>query len=386
MQTLLESLIGTHVRFDQTGDVGLAGRLINIQEDYATIYTDTGQLIHYPFSQIKSVTANITDVPETLPLSHMTFPDTFADLLASLRKRMVKIENGEGAREGVLSYATTEHVCIVLNMKEMIYYQLEQIKNVSPVLAIKQSIKNEQNESSSPTQVKQEPVQSSDGMQQQPPVQQTSAVLANTLRLNTKTEKDKRQTIQSVRGVRSKSLQKTSQKVPTEPVRKEENSVNPPIHEDVFTHVQEPILQKTPDMISKETSAETNGDIRAEREEHQNFIKAQEMIVEQKDTVNDTNRVYQKTFTEKGNRTKPIMMLKHLKHRETSATFPVRSPEDSHQTFNPIRSEIPSAENSSSSFPSHFLQQLNRSKRKSKKRSKALFYSSQPTIFKASGS
>jgi hypothetical protein len=388
LQTLLESLIGTHVRFDQIGDVGSAGRLINVQGDYATIYTDTGQLIHYPFSQIKSVTANFTEVPETLPLSHLTFPDSFADLLASLRKRMVKIENGEGTREGVLSYATNEHVCIVLNMNQMIYYQLEQIKNVSPVLAIKQSIKNEQNESSSPTQVEQAPAQTSVVMQHNPPVQQTAAVLANTLRSNTKTEKNKRQPILNVRAVRSKSSQNILQGIPKEQIRKEKNSVQSPIHEDNVTPVQAPIFQETPGVIPEETYAETSGAIPAEKENHQNYNRAQEMIEEHKDTVKDTTRVYQKTFSEKGTRTRPIMMLKNLNHRETAATFPVRSPEDNDQESIPTRLDFPSPENTSSSSPSLFqVRPLYRSKRKAKKkRSKALVYSSQPATFKASGS
>jgi hypothetical protein len=136
MKGLLDTLAGKQIRVDQTGDSSGKGRLVNIQADYASIWRDQ-QITHYPYPQIKSVSINITETPEIVPVPDVTFPTTFADLLETLLKKKVRIEHGDGSRDGVLSAFVSDYVSLVVNTKELTFYPIVQIKNISPYYKIK---------------------------------------------------------------------------------------------------------------------------------------------------------------------------------------------------------------------------------------------------------
>ncbi|BCJ88328.1 hypothetical protein [Effusibacillus dendaii] len=142
MFKLLEKWLSHTVRFDQTGDTGVVGLLVNVQSDYATLYTQSKQLINYPFSHIKSFSSDITEHIVDESTLDETFPTNFYELLGSLKNRMVRVENGDSSKSGVLLDVNEEYIQIMLSMKEMIYYPINQIKNISPVLVYKKSTEN----------------------------------------------------------------------------------------------------------------------------------------------------------------------------------------------------------------------------------------------------
>ncbi|WP_029420856.1 hypothetical protein [Alicyclobacillus macrosporangiidus] len=137
MQHLLEPLLGKRIRVEQHNDVGLTGWLVNVQSDYASLLTADGRIVHYPFTHIKSVTTDITELPKPMDLPGITFAASFADVLAALWMQPLRIELGEGAHQGVLAQVNKDTICLVLSSTELIYYPIAQIVNVSPVYELK---------------------------------------------------------------------------------------------------------------------------------------------------------------------------------------------------------------------------------------------------------
>ncbi|WP_157067020.1 hypothetical protein [Alicyclobacillus shizuokensis] len=137
MQSLLTPLLGTRIHIEQHNDTGLTGWLVNIQPDYASVFTDDGRIVHYPFGHIKSVTTNITELPQQVNVPQIAFPESFRDVLAALWMQLVRVELGEGARQGVLVQIEDDAICLVLSSKELIYYPVFQIVNLSPVFQLK---------------------------------------------------------------------------------------------------------------------------------------------------------------------------------------------------------------------------------------------------------
>jgi hypothetical protein len=137
VQTLLESLTGTLIRLEQIGDVGVTGRLINVQQDYASVLTDSHQIIHYPFAQLKSIGTNITETSHAVPVPDVEFPPTFTELLQSLLFQLVQIEVGEGSRQGVLSSFQDNQICIIVQTKELVFYPVSQLRNIAPIYNIR---------------------------------------------------------------------------------------------------------------------------------------------------------------------------------------------------------------------------------------------------------
>jgi hypothetical protein len=152
VKTLLESLADTSIRIEQYGDIGVTGRLVNVQTDYASLYTAQQQVVHYPYAHIKSVRINVNELPKAVPIPAMAYPSTFFELLNTLVKRLVKIELGEGAQQGVLASVTEENICLILSHRHMMYYPLHQIKNISPIYKIKSDRNTNQDSSSTGSQ------------------------------------------------------------------------------------------------------------------------------------------------------------------------------------------------------------------------------------------
>jgi hypothetical protein len=140
VQTLLTPLCGTRIHIEQHNDSGLTGWLVNVQADYASVLTADGRIVHYPLAHIKSVTKNITELPQQqMDIPEIAFPESFRGILTALWMQPVRIEIGEGSRQGVLVQITEETICLVLSSKEMIYYPICQIVNLSPVFQLKRA-------------------------------------------------------------------------------------------------------------------------------------------------------------------------------------------------------------------------------------------------------
>ncbi len=136
MYSLLEPIMGKQIRVGQTGDNGDSGRLVNIQTDYASIWREQ-QITHYPYAHIKSVSTDVTECAEIVPLPDVALPTTFVKLLETLLMKMVRIENDDGSRTGVLLTVSSDNVSLVVNTKQLTYYPIFQIKNISPFYKIK---------------------------------------------------------------------------------------------------------------------------------------------------------------------------------------------------------------------------------------------------------
>lgn len=135
MQSSLEPFANKQVRIDQRGDKPLLGRLVKVQTDYATVW-DGKQLTHVPYAHIKCVSTDITENPVAVPVPVVEFVDTFTELLNTLMMQMVRIENGDGSREGVLSNISEDSISIIVATKELTLYPRGQIQNISPKFTI----------------------------------------------------------------------------------------------------------------------------------------------------------------------------------------------------------------------------------------------------------
>lgn len=133
---LLDSLSDTIIRFEQYGDEGVTGRLVNVQTDYASLFNDDQRIVHYPYDHIKSIRTNVTNTPRVVPIPKIELPGTFFELLESLILQPVTIEHGQESQTGVLSFVTDDNVCVVINTQEMMYYPLNQLKNITPVYKV----------------------------------------------------------------------------------------------------------------------------------------------------------------------------------------------------------------------------------------------------------
>lgn len=132
MKNLLESLTGTHIGLKPTED-DFTGRLISVQTDYMTLCTKTGQQIHYPLKDIRSILTDITEWPntESLPVTCETFPQTFSSLLLSFIKKMVSINHPDGSFTGILTSISGPYVTLMVSMKKLLYCRIDQIKSVT---------------------------------------------------------------------------------------------------------------------------------------------------------------------------------------------------------------------------------------------------------------
>lgn len=137
MKSFLEAAENTSVHIEQTGDTGMKGTLINVKDDYASLLTDKKQLIHYPYNHIKSFRITITETPRIVSVPDIGYPETFAQVLESFRMQYVKIENGEGSQKGVISNILDGVASVIVDTKDLIYFPIGQIKNISPLFKIK---------------------------------------------------------------------------------------------------------------------------------------------------------------------------------------------------------------------------------------------------------
>lgn len=133
---LLDSLSDTIIRFEQYGDEGVTGRLVNVQTDYASLFNDDQRIVHYPYDHIKSIRTNVTNTPRVVPIPEIELPGTFFELLESLILQPVTIEHGQESQTGVLSFVTDDNVCVIINAQEVMYYPLNQLKNIAPVYKV----------------------------------------------------------------------------------------------------------------------------------------------------------------------------------------------------------------------------------------------------------
>lgn len=138
MQSILRSLHGKQVRIDQFSEVSVAGLLVNIQSDYVSIWSNGKEITHYPLAHIKAVTTDVTEGIQELTLPVFSFPSSFAELVESLVFSKVRIENGEGARVGILSEMSDENVTLVVETKHVTYYPISKIKNISPIFKVRE--------------------------------------------------------------------------------------------------------------------------------------------------------------------------------------------------------------------------------------------------------
>jgi hypothetical protein len=136
MEALLTPLVGSRVKLGQRNGQDVVGVLINAKSDYATVFTDKGDLIHYPYTLIKSVTRSLKEAPRLSSIPDIAFPDTFKEVLSFMVMQMVEVENSEGVTRGVVFEVTQENVGIVSDMK-FVYYPIDQIYSISPIYKLK---------------------------------------------------------------------------------------------------------------------------------------------------------------------------------------------------------------------------------------------------------
>jgi hypothetical protein len=136
MEALLTPLVGSRVKLGQRNGQDVVGVLINARSDYATVFTDKGDLIHYPYTLIKSVTRSLKEAPRLSSIPDIAFPDTFKEVLSFMVMQMVEVENSEGVTRGVVVEVTPENVGIVSDMK-FVYYPIDQIYSISPIYKLK---------------------------------------------------------------------------------------------------------------------------------------------------------------------------------------------------------------------------------------------------------
>jgi spore coat protein B len=132
----VNSLCGKRVRLGRGGPGERKGTLVSLSEDFLTVLSDDGSLIHYPLHHLKSLTELMNDLPHTpalpeLPEESKSLPSTFQSLMQAFKGKKVELyDRGPESTTGFVFEAGDDYAKIVISTDEIVHYPYLHIRSV----------------------------------------------------------------------------------------------------------------------------------------------------------------------------------------------------------------------------------------------------------------
>ena len=133
----LEEMKGRVLKIFKGGPESKTGKLLSVNKEMMTIQTDDNQIVYYQLKHVKSIIENsklgVGWFTKNTEDTNEVKVNNFVELLAQLKLQNVHINGGGPAyRTGKLLDFNPDY--LVLQTKDdLIYYQLEHIKSISPI-------------------------------------------------------------------------------------------------------------------------------------------------------------------------------------------------------------------------------------------------------------
>ena len=132
----LQSLVGKYVKLGRGGPDQRDGVLLGVKDDYLSLQTADGGLLHYPLQHLKSITEQLgvanADSASTQGTSLQPLPGTFAQLLRSYLGHKVRVyDHGPEMAAGFLFAVENDMIQVVPNADEKVYYAVFHIRCLS---------------------------------------------------------------------------------------------------------------------------------------------------------------------------------------------------------------------------------------------------------------
>ncbi|HET7560632.1 MAG TPA: hypothetical protein VFK80_11785 [Limnochordia bacterium] len=148
MLSYAQGLRGRYVRLER-GPEAKQGWLLGVRTDYMSLWTDDGDTVHLLTHHIKRMAGSLTvrsydqsqkNADGTSPLDAALaafdeMPETFADLLASMRGQLVRLyPGGPEAVKGVVHEVGDDHVLVLTGLDEITCLPIYHLRGISRVL------------------------------------------------------------------------------------------------------------------------------------------------------------------------------------------------------------------------------------------------------------
>lgn len=140
--SFLGKLLGKTVTVFKGGPNSRTGTLVALKRDFLVLRTKDDGFMFYPYAHLKSIIENTKHSADTMKESASTeeplttFPDTFQELLASLRMSTVLVNGGGPASaKGFLIDVKSEFIALSTEKEGLIFFRLDQVKSITGTLA-----------------------------------------------------------------------------------------------------------------------------------------------------------------------------------------------------------------------------------------------------------
>lgn len=142
----VDSLIGKRVRLGRGGPDERKGTLVSVQDEFLSVYSDDGSMVHYPLHHLKSVTELMGGEEGSGDGSGggsgggsgwdqtgggTGFPSTFRGLMDSFLGQKVQVyDHGPESAAGFVFGVGDDYVQLVTGPDEMVHYPFFHIRSV----------------------------------------------------------------------------------------------------------------------------------------------------------------------------------------------------------------------------------------------------------------
>ncbi|MDB4896006.1 MAG: hypothetical protein JWN15_2268 [Firmicutes bacterium] len=130
------SLVGKNIRLGRGGPDERKGTLVTVKDDYLTLFSEDGALVHYPLHHLKSITELVNGEadPEDadLPVDMIDgLPGTLLDLMHSYTGLKVQVyDHGPETAAGIVFSVGDDFVKLVTSPDEMVHYPFFHIRSI----------------------------------------------------------------------------------------------------------------------------------------------------------------------------------------------------------------------------------------------------------------
>jgi spore coat protein B len=149
----LNDSIGKMLNFERNGPEKITGKLLDINSDFLVVMSENEEILYVNCNHIKSLSeAVINEVQMTSNASRDPYASAppeppilealdFADLLAQMKHRQIRINHGPHAAQGVLIEIRPDSITMLHNGNDFVHYPTYHIKSVTVIYKTAQNTK-----------------------------------------------------------------------------------------------------------------------------------------------------------------------------------------------------------------------------------------------------
>ncbi len=131
------SLVGRHIRLGRGGPDERRGNLVAVRDDYLSLLSEDGSLVHYPLHHLRSITEIVAADSEETNLTELSLenipalPASLMELMTSFTGLKIQVyDHGPETAAGIVFGVGNDFVKLITSPDEMVHYPFFHIRSV----------------------------------------------------------------------------------------------------------------------------------------------------------------------------------------------------------------------------------------------------------------